>query len=145
MANGRCRLHGGLSTGPRTSEGKERARLANWKHGLRSEAYVAEMRQQRAERRARGVFLDLLKTNEIYFAVLERLAEKVDAGDARRLIEMCLSALGYAQRLRWVRETLGDREPRWAKRLRRWLEAGVQGATPKELVILLAEHPFVWL
>jgi hypothetical protein len=25
LANGRCRLHGGLSTGPKTSEGKQKA------------------------------------------------------------------------------------------------------------------------
>lgn len=31
MKNGRCRLHGGLSTGPKTPEG--RARCGNWKHG----------------------------------------------------------------------------------------------------------------
>jgi len=35
MKNGRCRLHGGLSTGPRTEEG--RAKCGNWKHGLYSE------------------------------------------------------------------------------------------------------------
>ena len=29
----RCRNHGGLSTGPRTPEGLERCRKANWKHG----------------------------------------------------------------------------------------------------------------
>ncbi len=28
MANGRCRMHGGLSTGPRTTEGRERCRRA---------------------------------------------------------------------------------------------------------------------
>lgn len=33
MANGRCRMHGGLSTGPRTPEGLARSRTANWKHG----------------------------------------------------------------------------------------------------------------
>src|SRR5262249_13430510 len=33
MANGRCKLHGGKSTGPRTPEGLERSRRANWKHG----------------------------------------------------------------------------------------------------------------
>src|SRR5258708_35382811 len=33
MPNGRCRLHGGKSTGPRTVEGLERSRKANWKHG----------------------------------------------------------------------------------------------------------------
>jgi hypothetical protein len=29
----RCRNHGGMSTGPRTLEGLERCRRANWKHG----------------------------------------------------------------------------------------------------------------
>lgn len=33
MANGRCRLHGGLSTGPKTPEGIERIRRAVTKHG----------------------------------------------------------------------------------------------------------------
>lgn len=31
MKNGRCRLHGGLSTGAKTPEGL--ARCGNWKHG----------------------------------------------------------------------------------------------------------------
>ena len=33
MPNGRCKVHGGKSTGPRTAEGLERSRRANWKHG----------------------------------------------------------------------------------------------------------------
>jgi len=33
MPNGRCKLHSGKSTGPRTVEGLERSRRANWKHG----------------------------------------------------------------------------------------------------------------
>lgn len=45
MANGRCRLHGGLSTGPKTAEGRARA-LANLRQyrptpGLESAAVVA--------------------------------------------------------------------------------------------------------
>ena len=44
MANGRCRMHGGKSTGPRTAEGLERCRTANWKHGLYSQESVAERR-----------------------------------------------------------------------------------------------------
>lgn len=43
MRNGRCRMHGGKSCGPRTVEGLERSRLANWKHGI----YSQEMRNQR--------------------------------------------------------------------------------------------------
>jgi hypothetical protein len=36
MANGRCRMHGGASTGPSTREGRERCRAAPWKHGARA-------------------------------------------------------------------------------------------------------------
>ena len=43
MANGRCRFHGGLSTGPRTAEGLERMRAAKTVHGGRSQ----EMRELR--------------------------------------------------------------------------------------------------
>jgi len=32
MPNGRCKVHGGKSTGPRTPEGLQRSRRANWKH-----------------------------------------------------------------------------------------------------------------
>src|SRR5262245_46844753 len=33
MPNGRCKLHGGKSTGPRTPEGLARSRQANWRYG----------------------------------------------------------------------------------------------------------------
>jgi hypothetical protein len=36
MKNGRCKFHGGLSTGPKTPEGLERSRRARWKHGVYS-------------------------------------------------------------------------------------------------------------
>ena len=51
MRNGRCRMHGGKSTGARTPEGKERARMANWKHGRYSAAVIAERRKAAAVRR----------------------------------------------------------------------------------------------
>ena len=41
MANGRCRMHGGKSTGPRTPEGLQRSRKANWKHGYYSAELIA--------------------------------------------------------------------------------------------------------
>jgi hypothetical protein len=44
MPNGRCRMHGGASTGPRTPEGLARSRKANWKHGLYSAEAKAERR-----------------------------------------------------------------------------------------------------
>jgi len=49
MKNGRCRLHGGLSTGPRTPEGRARCAAARRKHG----GYSAATRALLAEARAR--------------------------------------------------------------------------------------------
>ncbi|MGE0117744.1 MAG: HGGxSTG domain-containing protein [Dongiaceae bacterium] len=43
MANGRCRLHGGLSTGPRTAEGRARCARARLRHGAYSAATRALM------------------------------------------------------------------------------------------------------
>jgi hypothetical protein len=43
MANGRCRLHGGKSTGAKTLEGAERARQAALRHGF----YTAEAKAER--------------------------------------------------------------------------------------------------
>ncbi len=54
MANGRCRSHSGLSTGPRTEEGRARIRAARFKRDgyteetwaamRRTEAFIAETR-----------------------------------------------------------------------------------------------------
>src|SRR5262249_13310771 len=48
MPNGRCRVHGGKSTGPRTLEGLERSRRARWKHGYFSQEAKAERSRVRA-------------------------------------------------------------------------------------------------
>jgi helix-turn-helix protein len=45
MPNGRCRLHGGLSTGPRTPDGIDRIRKALTKHGRYSAA--TKLRRER--------------------------------------------------------------------------------------------------
>jgi hypothetical protein len=42
MSNGRCRLHGGLSTGPTTTAGMERMRRALTIHGWHSKQAKAE-------------------------------------------------------------------------------------------------------
>ena len=56
MRNGRCRMHGGMSTGPRTREGLERSRKARWIHGW----YSREMRDRRSEGRRLRKCLALL-------------------------------------------------------------------------------------
>ena len=45
MANARCRMHGGTSTGPRTAEGLALVRKARTRTGL----HTLEMRELRAE------------------------------------------------------------------------------------------------
>ena len=52
MRNGRCRMHGGKITGPRTAAGLERSRRARGKHGLRSAEALAERRLARQAIRA---------------------------------------------------------------------------------------------
>ena len=61
MPNGRCRMHAGTSTGPRTSEGLERSRKANWKHWR----YAAQAKAERAQARADLRLLrDILRQSE---------------------------------------------------------------------------------
>lgn len=47
MSNGRCRMHGGASTGPRTPEGLATSRRARWKHGLYSAEATGENKRVR--------------------------------------------------------------------------------------------------
>ena len=63
MKNGRCRLHGGKSTGPRTPEGLEKSRKANWKHGFYSIKAREEKRIVGFVFRKSRYLLDELMTN----------------------------------------------------------------------------------
>ena len=47
MSNGRCRLHGGKSTGPKTKEGLEKCRLARLKHGNYSKEAILSQKESR--------------------------------------------------------------------------------------------------
>jgi hypothetical protein len=48
MPNGRCRMHGGPSTGPRTEAGKAKIRASRTKHGRFSQAAIQRRREARA-------------------------------------------------------------------------------------------------
>ena len=48
---GRCQLHGGKSTGPRTPEGRALSIAAHTKHGLRSREHVEKVKAINAELR----------------------------------------------------------------------------------------------
>jgi hypothetical protein len=58
MPNGRCRIHGGKSTGPRTPEGLERSRRARLRHGHFSAEAIAARRRAREDLR---ILRELLK------------------------------------------------------------------------------------
>ena len=47
----RCKLHGGRSSGARTPEGRQRVVDVHWKHGRRSRAHVARIKEINAELR----------------------------------------------------------------------------------------------
>ena len=63
MANGRCRLHGGKSTGLITCEGLERSQRANFKHRHFSAEAQAQRTKARAELRPlRDLMAELMVT-----------------------------------------------------------------------------------
>ena len=65
---GRCRLHGGASTGPRTVEGRARIAAANFKHGNRTKERLAENRERAAVNR------------ELWFALRTQIALMINDG-----------------------------------------------------------------
>ena len=51
-----CQFHGGLSTGPRTKEGKDRIRAAHWKHGNETK----EARAKRSTKSLQFLMLEMI-------------------------------------------------------------------------------------
>src|ERR1022692_988206 len=72
MPNGRCRLHGGLSTGPKTPAGIERIRRAVTKHGRFSMHARAEQKQYR-------------KLLQYCRDVLSKCSNQINNSDAKRI------------------------------------------------------------
>ncbi|WP_313899013.1 HGGxSTG domain-containing protein [Methylobacterium sp. J-072] len=78
MPNGRCRMHGGSSTGARTPEGLARVRTATLAHGRRSAESIALRRQMRAafvhlRDMVRATNTEMRKTDALHRAMLRRL------------------------------------------------------------------------
>ena len=63
--DGRCHLHGGKSTGPRTKEGRARIAAAHYKHGNRTKQAIAERRENAAIGRMIRRELATLETESI--------------------------------------------------------------------------------
>jgi len=104
MANGRCRLHGGLSTGPRTPAGLTRSRRARWKHGARSAGVRALLRagrqQTRLTRALRARLAAFPAGHGVHRSVF---AQTLPSGVAPRLLPGSASRrLCGEPRLRWA-------------------------------------------
>ena len=70
--NGRCQLHGGASTGPRTDEGRARIAAAQFKHGKRSKTFVAAQRAKNAKGKAINRELKAIEAGAINDGLLPR-------------------------------------------------------------------------
>jgi hypothetical protein len=88
MQNGRCRLHGGLSTGPKTAAGIERIRQAVTKHGQYSKQTQEERRNCRLFVRNFRQDLDAI-ANALYSvrssATFERLMKPLTADEREQV------------------------------------------------------------
>ena len=68
--NGRCRVHGGASTGPRTEEGRARISEANLRHGRYTKDKLEKRRENAAQGRAikqelRQIERELIKQGDL--------------------------------------------------------------------------------
>jgi hypothetical protein len=70
--NGRCHLHGGAITGPRTDEGRARIAAAQFKHGKRSKTFVAAQRAKNAKGKAINRELKAIEATAINDGLLPR-------------------------------------------------------------------------
>ena len=74
--NGRCHLHGGASTGPKTAEGRSRIAAAQYKHGRRSKAFVAAQRARNVKGKAIKRELKSMETQLVFDGLLPKRWER---------------------------------------------------------------------
>lgn len=113
-ANGRCRMHGGLSTGPKSEEGQARA-LANLRpfQGADPQALREQVQARNVERDAREVWLDQLGvTNPRARAKLLEMPIPT-AKEMRDVFEQEGRLDTHAQELMRLRMALARKENDW--------------------------------
>ena len=97
MGNGRCRLHGGLSTGPRTAEGRARCARARRIHGFYSAEMIALRRAATAHcRRMDAVFAAVRVRRTAGHGLLPPNLASRAGGEARISPVGQLAAAGFA-------------------------------------------------
>ncbi len=70
--NGRCRLHGGASTGAKTQEGRARISAANLRHGKFTKDELEKRRENAAKGRKVRAEIKLIEASLIEQGVLDR-------------------------------------------------------------------------
>jgi hypothetical protein len=90
MANGRCRMHGGPSTGPRTPQGLANSRQARLRHGRYSATRKRLRRQLRWVRKFVKVLHKFAEMNQSLFDLGEALEMGQPLGE---LAPKCLQEL----------------------------------------------------
>ena len=143
MRNGRCRMHGGRSTGPRTSAGLRRSRKARWKTGAYSSKSKKAHREAMASLRYIHRFCEMFNRYDSMMEYLEEIENQINAGRSEGLMANCIAARGM-----WLRHLVvmkegeilnGSRRRKKSKSLRLeetvtlLLEAGARGEGLDEL------------
>jgi hypothetical protein len=77
----RCRLHGGKSTGPKTTEGLERSRTSRLRHGLYSKNFEKEKKDLQALTKFSGIMSSSQIDNPIVLQAFMQLLEQNTAPD----------------------------------------------------------------
>ena len=81
MKNGRCRMHGGKSSGARTEEGRKRIGAAHIKTGKRTKKALADRKEAcKLTREARALLYSVMEKTELY--------ERMNDGDTDAIIEL---------------------------------------------------------
>ena len=73
MPNGRCRMHGGKSAGPRTAEGIDRIRKARTIHGGRSAEMIALRREMARRARLARAMARAIEYNRVQIYVKDAI------------------------------------------------------------------------
>jgi len=145
MKNGRCRMHGGCSTGPKTPDGLTHSQKANWKHGLCSQKARAHRREVRVGLAWVGRCTTMLRNVDRLFRLLNEIAARIDANEPKGLRAKCVTAVKLWRESQNVLATApkGERTPRpqddtTDRLITIMLEAGAAGETPHQIWARLA-------
>jgi hypothetical protein len=143
MTNGRCRMHGGCSTGPRTPAGLKRSRNARFRHGQCSAKARAEHSENVSYLAWARRFFNLAERSDRLFLLLDEIPKQIDANEPKGLAAKCALALRLWREYQTVmKEVPVDKRTRarWQKqdetddrRVSIMLEAGAIGAGPFDI------------